>query len=236
VEIRTGGDDRPRRARGPLIGFRVARVWDISQTSGDPLPAPPAPGEVVGSAPTGLWDALAHEVASARFELAREPMMREDAEGYTNYQERRVVVADHLDDVTAVARLAHEVAHMSMHQPDDVAAAGSVMCRGIREVEAESVAYVLLAHHGLTIGGSSFPYVAGWAATVDSVEPEKVLQKTGQRVVHAARKLIDSTSQHLKPASQTAGEEISPGRQRTPVSEQGSIRVPAFTDVGGPQL
>jgi hypothetical protein len=35
----------------------------------------------------------------------------------------------------------------------------------IREVEAESVAYVLLAHHGLTIGGSSFPYVAGWAAT-----------------------------------------------------------------------
>jgi hypothetical protein len=42
------------------------------------------------------------------------------------------------------------------------------MCRGIREVEAESVAYVLLAHHGLTTGGSSFPYVAGWAATVNA--------------------------------------------------------------------
>jgi hypothetical protein len=179
---------------------------------------------------------LAHEVASARFELSREPMRSEDVEGYTNYQERRVVVADHLDDVTAVARLAHEVAHMSMHQPDDVATAGSVMCRGIREVEAESVAYVLLAHHGLTTGGSSFPYVAGWAATVDSAEPEKVVQQTGQRVVHAARKLIDSTSQQLKPANRTAGAEISPDRQRTPVSEQGSIRVPAFTDVRGPQL
>ncbi|MEN3267104.1 MAG: hypothetical protein V7646_3998, partial [Pseudonocardia sp.] len=49
-------------------------------------------------------------------------------------------------------------------------------------------------------------------------------------------KLIDSTSQHLKPANQTAGKEISPERQRIPLAEQRSTPIPAFSDFGGPQL
>jgi hypothetical protein len=72
------------------------------------------------------------------------------------------------------------------------------MCRGVREVEAESVAYILLAHHGLRTDGSAFPYVANWAATVDRDEPEKVVEVTGARVVTFARELIDSTSRYLK--------------------------------------
>jgi len=81
---------------------------------------------------------------------------------------------------------------MRMHSPEEVSAAGTIMCRGAREVEAESVAYVLLTRHGMTMEASSFPYIAGWAASVDAKAPEKVLQQTGQRIVQAAQDLIES--------------------------------------------
>jgi hypothetical protein len=183
---KTGGGRR-------LIGFRSTAVFDISQTSGEPLALPPTPQPVVGQIPSGLWEALAQEVSNAGFALIREKTWELSVEGYTDHESRKVVIATHLDDVTAVARLAHEVAHMRMHSAREVTAAGSIMCRGTREVEAESVAYVVLAHHGLEIDGSSFAYIAGWAATVDRKAPEKVLQATGRRVVETAKQLIDST-------------------------------------------
>ena len=182
-----------------LVGFRVAHVWDVSQTGGEPLGQLPQVGPVLGSAPTGLWDKLADQVKAAGFTLSVEPTRMVDVDGYVDQATGRVVISDSLDEVTAVARLAHEVAHMMMHTPEEIAAAGSVMCRGLREVEAESVAFMLLAHHGLRTDGSSFPYVAGWASTVDKKEPERVVQRTGQRVMVAAHKLIESTSAQLIP-------------------------------------
>jgi hypothetical protein len=78
------------------------------------------------------------------------------SEGFTDYYAKQIVVADHLDDFTAVKRLAHEVGHVRLHSAPDVSGAGSVMCRGVREIEAESVAYIVLAHHGLSVEASSF--------------------------------------------------------------------------------
>jgi len=46
----------PRRQ---LRGFKVAHVFDVRQTDGEPLPEPAAPQLLTGQAPAGLWDALA---------------------------------------------------------------------------------------------------------------------------------------------------------------------------------
>lgn len=179
------------------IGFRVAWVFDISQTSGDPLPAPPGPGRIVGQAPHGLWDALAAEVVRAGFTLARETIPEPGVKGFTSYMDRRVVVAAELHDVAAVATLAHEVAHMTMHMPDPQEGSGIEKCQGVREVEAESVAYILLSHHGLHSDEASFAYVTGWAASLSGTEPDLEVQKVGTYVVGVARRLIDSTSTYM---------------------------------------
>jgi hypothetical protein len=176
-----------------------------------------------------LWDALVKEVSSRGFSLARRST-GDRSEGYTDYVGRQVVVADHLDEVTAVARLAHEVGHLRMHSAAEIADAGSIMCRGIREVEAESVAYIVLAHHGLKTDGSSFPYVASWASTVDQNEPEKVIQSTGPHVVNVARQLIESTSQHLRPEPEPAGRIVRPTQPRS------SFVLPVSADVEVPGL
>jgi hypothetical protein len=179
-------------------GFRVGSVWDITQTEGSAVPKQLHHASARGVIPPGMWEALEHEVSLAGFTLVEGNTGARDVDGFTNYSTRTVVIRNGLDDVSAVGRLAHEVAHLRMHDPNDVKWAGTIMCRSIREVEAESVAYILLAHYGVSIGGSSFPYVAQWAATIDRQEPEKVVERTGSRVVFVARKLIESTERHVR--------------------------------------
>jgi len=58
-------------------------------------------------------------------------------------------------------------------------------CRGRCEVEAESVAYVLAAAHGLDAGSYTFGYVAGWSGG----DVNKV-RESGEQVVAAARRVL----------------------------------------------
>lgn len=186
------------RGGGRLLGFKVGSVWDVSQTDGPPLPPPSAAG--AGASTRELWRALAHQAQSAGYTLVEGNSGHRGLDGYTDYQARTVVIRGGLDEVRAIARLAHEVAHLRMHSPKEIATSGGAMCQGIRELEAESVAYVLMAHHGWSTGGSSFRYIARLATAVNKREPEKVIERTGARVVSAARRLIESVDRHVRRA------------------------------------
>jgi hypothetical protein len=180
-----------------VVGFRVGTVYDVTDTVGPPIELPRTPSASSQAISSGLWDALAREAAADGFAIDVRPT-GDASQGFTDYDARQIVVADHLDDRTAVARLAHEIGHMRMHSASDISQAGNVMCRGIREVEAESVAYILLAHHGFSIESASFDYIGGWAELVDPGEPANVIKATGARVVNTARQLIGSTDRYLK--------------------------------------
>lgn len=56
-----------------MVGVRPAYVWDLSQTSGKPIPTTPAPQLLQGEAPTGLWDGLAEQVRATGFTLHDHP-------------------------------------------------------------------------------------------------------------------------------------------------------------------
>jgi hypothetical protein len=180
-----------------VIGFRVATVYDVTDTDGRPIELPRTPTRHNRAVPDGLWDALTREVYADGFALEIRPTGN-GADGFTDYEAKQIVLGDHLDDYTAVARLAHEVGHMRLHSGTGAGGMGDETRRGVREVEAESVAYIVLAHHGVGIEASSFEYVAGWAADVDPDDPVSVIKTTGARVVNAARDLIESTNNHLK--------------------------------------
>ena len=52
-----------------MVGVRPAYVWDVSQTTGDPLPTKPEPRLLTGEAPEGLREGLAGRIGSEGFEL-----------------------------------------------------------------------------------------------------------------------------------------------------------------------
>ena len=57
--------------------------------------------------------------------------------------------------------------------------------RGRREVEAESVAFIVCHHHGLASDGYSLPYVAGWSGG-----DRDIVRQTAERVTGCARAVL----------------------------------------------
>lgn len=148
VQAVTGGEQVTKEAAASLqvVGFRVAHVFDVGQTSGEPLPEPERPQLLVGEAPVRLWDQLAAQVEDRGFELERGPCGGE-RNGYTDFLAQRVVVRDDVENAQAVKTLAHELGHVLMHGPDQLASRDTRVCRGAAEVEAESVAFRALGSH-----------------------------------------------------------------------------------------
>ena len=58
----------------------------------------------------------------------------------------------------------HETAHAVLHDRDQMEAEGIVKDQLTREVEAESVAYVVCNHFGLDTSEYSFSYIASWSS------------------------------------------------------------------------
>jgi hypothetical protein len=84
-----------------------------------------------------------------------------------------------------------ELGHVLLHAPDltadGVAAQG--LHRGVREVEAESVAFLIGAAHGMDTTAYTLPYVATWAGATD---PAATVRATAERVVRTARGVLDA--------------------------------------------
>ena len=180
------GEPSPRR----VAGFRVTHVWDVSQTSGKPLPERPVPTPLDGEAPDGLWDSVTAEIIRRGFRVERGDTG--DANGWTDPAGRVVRVANAIDGAQAVRTLVHELAHVLLHT--DAASSpspsgGLVRCRGFREVEAESVAFLVCTSRGMSADGYTFPYVAGWAEAITGDNAD-VVRATGTRVLAAARDIL----------------------------------------------
>ena len=213
--------------RSRMVSVRPAYVWDASQTSGDPIPERPAPRLLAGEAPEGLREGLAEQVTAEGFELLWVPHegMIGGANGLTNYSTRQVAVRTNMDDAAQVKTLAHELGHVLMHGPDQEEARQH---RGIGEVEAESVALMIGAAHGMDTTGYTIPYVAGWAANVDGKNPVEVVQAAGERIRKTALSILDGLDTNQVPDGTPPGLERdgpapksprqdTPGRQVAPL-------------------
>ncbi len=184
-----------------IAGFTSVAVFDVNQTDGDPLPAQPRPELLTGQAPDGLWDDLATQVGAAGFTLQRAESAAQigGANGVTDYLTKTVTVRADVSDAQAVKTLAHELGHVLLHSPDS---SGRPDCRGIIEVEAESVAYLVATHHGLDTGDYSFAYIAGWADATE--DPAAALRSTAERVRGVAAQVLADPI----PIDQDAAEQV----------------------------
>ncbi len=82
-----------------------------------------------------------------------------------------------------------------MHDPQGFPQGVTKQCRGDREVEAESLAYLVAADHGLDTAEYTFAYVAGWAAQTGDVDA--ALRACGARVRSTAHQVLDRSHDHL---------------------------------------
>jgi hypothetical protein len=176
-------------------GFRAETVFDVSQTDGPAIPEPPRPVLLAGQAPDGLGQAVANLVRARGYSVGTVVGAAElgGANGITDFAARRVLVRSDMDDAAMVKTLVHEAAHVVLHEQPP----GRDLPRALKEVEAESVAFVVAAMHGMDSGGYSFPYVATWAGT----DAAAAVAATQARVARAAREVIAARPAHRRRAA-----------------------------------
>lgn len=187
--------DGRQRFRRDMVGARPVSVFDASQVS-PPVETPPPPELLTGEAPTGLWESLSELAAIEGYRV-----MRGDcgtANGLIDFTSREIRIRPDVDELMATKSLCHELGHALTMSPKD--ADNYSAQRELREVEAESAAFVVLGAHGVDTSRYTFDYVAGWAAraATASISVEDIIMATGQRVIAAADRILTHT-QHAAP-------------------------------------
>lgn len=183
----TPSSEETEHSRQVLGGFTVEHVFAAEQTSGDPLPDAPAPKLLEGEAPAGLGEAVMALVEARGFTVdpAADARDLNGANGVTRWDLKQVQVRSDMDDAAMVKTMIHEAAHVLLHENPP----GSLISRDRKEVEAESVAFVVASAHGMATDGYSFPYVAGWAGD----DPARAIAQTQARVSKAAKAILEAS-------------------------------------------
>lgn len=164
--------------------FKVAYVFDLSQTEGRELPnigVSELSGKVTDFA--DIYDRL---TALSPLPVEQEPFPGE-AKGYTSFTEQRIVVRPGMSEVQTIKTLVHEIAHAKLHDPSQIMPEERRQRRE-KEVEAESVAYVVCQHFGIETSDYSFGYVAGWSEGRELAELKASLDRihsTAGEIIHA---------------------------------------------------
>lgn len=162
-----------------MVGFTTVTVFDVAQTDGQALPERPVLRLPDGQAPQGLWEALVAGVHLRGFTVDREDPA--PAFGLTRWATRRVQVAPDVSPAMACHVLAHELGHIAAdHQ------ARPELAGGVREAEADGIAYLLTHAAGLS-SHFSVDYVTGWTGG-----DAGLVRATAARVVTVAAELISS--------------------------------------------
>ena len=171
------GEEKERR----VVGFRVVHVFDLAQTEGEPLPEGPV---TLGKGDlSSHWEQVSGLITEAGFDPQIADLDRlGEANGITDWPHRDVVVRASLPGAQRFKTAVHELAHVRLHEPTSD---GRPYCRGIVEVEAESVAYMVCAGLGIDSAGYSLPYVASWSGG----DLTKVAA-TANRVIDCARRVL----------------------------------------------
>lgn len=159
-----------------ITAFKVVNTFDLSQTDGKEVPTL-GPSELSGKVEgySGLVETLlAITPVPVSFEA-----IKSNAKGFYHTEDKRIVVKEGMSEVQTIKTLIHEMAHQKLHDKDRVPEAKNISKNG-KEVEAESVAYVVCKHYGINTSDYSFSYVAGWSEGKEIPELKNSLDKIRQ--------------------------------------------------------
>jgi hypothetical protein len=114
-----------------------------------------------GLAPEGVFVKLTEFAQGIGFRVERPQSLDSGANGDTSHSEGRIRVVSSNSEAQQAKTLAHEIGHALLHDPG--VEATKDLERGLKELEAESTAYVICTALGMDTSDYSFGYVAGWA-------------------------------------------------------------------------
>ena len=168
------------------IGYRTVSVFDISQTEGDDIPTMPIPELLTGDS-QDIQDAAAtlNEFAVSKgWTVSYTDLSEKGCRGYWSASENLIAIDLNLEPAQQLKTLIHEIAHAMLgHGQDD-----DTTPRHIKELQAESTAFLVCDNIGLDTSSYSFSYLAGWADSPDEMlKASNTADRIAQQIIEVMR-------------------------------------------------
>jgi hypothetical protein len=159
-------------------------VFDLAQT--DPIPGAEdhtSPAQrLTGTDDHGITDTLTSYLARQGWTVSREPIPG-SVNGYVDPATRRVVIDSSLSPEHAAKTTIHETAHILLGHTDEDPRT-YLEHRGLKEIEAESVAYIVAGLTGLDTSTYSIGYITSWT------DDTTTIKTTAERVLRTAHHIL----------------------------------------------
>ena len=191
-----GKDGQPvkERVQVTIPAFKVATVFDVSQTQGEPIP------EISKVLTDDVKDyerffKAIQEVSPVPIEFRN---IESGANGYYHLEDKVIAIKEDMSQAQTLKTAIHELSHAMLHDKDSGIEKDSQLDRRTKEVQAESVAYTVCCHYGLDTSDYSFGYIAGWSSEKELDE----LKNSMNTIRSTASEIIKGIDEKLYRAEQ----------------------------------
>ncbi len=148
-------------------GFRLGHVFDISQTEGDEIRSfvVNEKGQIKDKDAIVLGMVKVADNHGYVFKRVGQESLGQDCYGLCNHSSKEIWVLETLADAQFISTFAHELGHALAHSKPrgDFEGLTQKEKRGIKEVEAESIACIVCNYLSLDTENFNFSYILGWA-------------------------------------------------------------------------
>jgi hypothetical protein len=159
-----------------LVGFKLVPVFDVKQTSGKELEYDHNSTEELDIDYSKIADTLAT--------LCKAEVVEENTGGARGYSDgKKLVVSSMSNDTDKAKTLIHEAAHHLVHTGDKKE---EKVSRATGEVEAESIAYLVMSYLGMDFDLSK-KYVANWKSGIKDARHGLII-KTADKMIKSLKK------------------------------------------------
>lgn len=157
--------------------FKPVPVFDISQVSpqeGKELEIPKALGVIPEQLDKDYYQNVYRSLRDISQNGNNVPIrFRElgQEDGFYNPMTNEIVIKKGMSYERTLSTLIHEMAHSELYNKKSLTERfGGQLSRSTKELQAESIAYVVSSHLGFDTSQESFPYLASWSKEKDGLE------------------------------------------------------------------
>lgn len=169
-----------------IIRYKMVNVFDISQTEGQELPS--IVSEIQGYQENTrlLLEAFQKltkekEIQVSFIDSKEDKRLRSGANGYACPNKNKIVIKRDMSINHQLKTMIHEYVHVRLHKDTNKS-------KEQKEIEAESIAFVVCNSFGLDTSKYSFGYITSWSEGMKSEQFKQILQDIQSK----ANKIIES--------------------------------------------
>lgn len=223
-EIEKSKDNKEEKEEETIVGFRMVKIFDISQTKpimekteeGNEIPCKKAQ-KLIDSLSylkmVNLWaedEEFQEELLAAAKDMidipVKEKELSPDLGGYFRFQDKdnlHIVLNNKFGITSRFTTLLHEWTHYHLHNPfkKETEWITEKFKKQDKEIQAESVAYIVAKHFGIDSSPESFKYVASWSKEKDIKDLKtsmEIIQKTAATIIELIETRLETEGFALK--------------------------------------